>query len=177
MRMSRGTVEQINTHQIKRFLGQKESKLTLLDSDEEDGETEIKIHTSTSRYTRSVENVFLSQKKDTLRHMLHSNCISGSSSGGASSTHPRAGSRSNIKDGSEGHEKINKLNNRSSSKTRFQSMWQKYQEDYESDSSANERERTVSNDRLFSRGNGQKRTKLITIQNDDDDDEDDNSIR
>jgi hypothetical protein len=83
MRMSRGTIEQINTHQIKRFLGQKESKLTLLDSDEE-GETDIKIHTSTSRYTRSVENVFLSKKKDTLRHMLHSNCISGSSSGASS---------------------------------------------------------------------------------------------
>ena len=106
MRMSRGTVEQINTHQIKRFLGQKESKLTLLDSDEdEDEEKEIKIHTSTSRYTRSVENVFVSQKKDTLRHMLHSNCISGSSSR-ASSKHPRLGS-SITKDRSEGHVKIN----------------------------------------------------------------------
>jgi hypothetical protein len=55
-------------------------------------------------------------------------------------------------------------------------MWKKYQEDYESDSSDNDRDRTVSDDRLFSLGNGQKRTKLITIQHDDDD-EDDNSIR
>jgi hypothetical protein len=64
------------------------------------------------------------------------------------------GSISKIKDGSEGLEKINKINDRSSSKSRFLSIWKKYQEDYESDSSANDRERTVSNDRLFSLGNG-----------------------
>ena len=81
------------------------------------------------------------------------------------------------KDGSEGQEKID---NRSSSKKRIQSMWKKYQhqEDYESDSSVHhEREEgTPSEDRLFSRGNGKKRTKLLTIQNDEDG-EDDNSIR
>jgi hypothetical protein len=64
------------------------------------------------------------------------------------------GSISKIKDGSEGLEKINKINDRSSSKSRFLSMWKKYQDDYESDSSANDRERTVSNDRLFSLSNG-----------------------
>ena len=59
-------------------------------------------------------------------------------------------------------------------------MWKKYQhqEDFESDSSVHrEREEgTPSEDRLFSRGNGKKRTKLLTIQNDEDG-EDDNSIR
>ena len=81
------------------------------------------------------------------------------------------------KDGSEGHKKIE---SRSSSKLRFQSMWKKYQqeEDYESDSSVHRdrEEGNTSDDRFFSHGNGKKRTKLLTIQNDEDGD-DDNSIR
>ena len=152
--------------------------MTLLDSDrdEDEEDEDIKIQTSTSRYTRTVENLFLSQKKDTLRHMLHSNCISGQSSG-ASSDQPKEASSIVNKDGSEGHKKIE---SRSSSKLRFQSMWKKYQqeEDYESDSSVHRdrEEGTTSDDRFFSHGNGKKRTKLLTIQNDEDGD-DDNSIR
>lgn len=86
--------------------------MTLLDSDRDEEDEDIKIQTSTSRYTRTVENLFLSQKKDTLRHMLHSNCVSGQSSG-TSSDQPRVASSIVNKDGSEGQEKID---NRSSSK-------------------------------------------------------------